>query len=139
MMDEDSEDSVKSAEYQTLVRHTADLQLAVRENLTRLGGNLVSVMLLNSDQYAKIRSQHNAIEDRAADLVEFLKIKIQQNPDNFRTLTDVLNKDQNEYYYILEKLEHTYKVECERISSSTSRSKNAGQVTISIFSFPPTS
>ena len=135
MMDEE-EDPAESAEHQTLVRHTADLQLAVKANLTVLGGNLVSVMLLDSDQYVKVRNRHNAIEDRAADLVEFVKVKIQRNPDNFRTFTDVLKKDQNEYCDILEKLGRTYKEECERLSSSTSGSSNAGQAVVS-FS-PPT-
>ena len=123
----EEENSAVSAEYDTLVHHTADLQLAVKTNLTSLGGNLVSINLLNSDQYAIIRNQHNASNDRAADLIEFLKVKVLQNPENFHNFICVLKGDQSEYHGILKKLEQTYQLERKKLLISISESKNAGQ------------
>ena len=48
----------ESVEYKVLVRHTVDLQVAVRENLTHLGARLVAAEIITLDQYREIRNAH---------------------------------------------------------------------------------
>ena len=79
-----------SPEYQTLVCHTADLQLAVKMELISLGAKLVSVGLITPDQYEKIRNPYRQCESRATDLVCFIQIKVQQHPRWYGVFVNVL-------------------------------------------------
>ena len=54
------------AEYEVLIRHTVDLQLAVKENLTHLGARLVAAQIITPDQYEEIRNAHRPINERVA-------------------------------------------------------------------------
>ena len=97
-----------SAEYRTLIRVTADLQLVVEGQLVTLGAKLVSSELLTTRQYRSIRNVHNQQEIRAADLVEFIQNKVQQNPQCYHTFIAVLEQDRSQYGDILETLGQTY-------------------------------
>lgn len=98
-----------SAEYRALTRHTSDLQLAIGRNLTPLGAGLVGAELITPDQYDDIRTPYRPVNDRAADLVRFIQIKVCQNPQHYNTFIDTLKKDEREYRDILKKLEESLK------------------------------
>ena len=76
----------ESAKYEVLVRHTADLRLAVRENLTTLGGQLVTAQIITPDQDEEIRNAHRSVNERAADLVRFVQNKVRQEPRHYLVL-----------------------------------------------------
>ena len=63
----------ESVEYKVLIRHTVDLQLAVKDNLTPLGAQLVSAEIITLDQYREIRNPHRPVNERGADLVEYVQ------------------------------------------------------------------
>jgi hypothetical protein len=86
--------------YRTLVRCTADLQLGVKMHLIPLGAKLVSVGLITPDQYREIRNRHVSRLERAADLVDSIQVKVQQDPKCFYVFTRIL-EDINKYDQIM--------------------------------------
>ena len=85
-------------EYQTLVRCTHDLQLGVKMELISLGAELVSAELITPEQYHEARNLHTPLDVRAADLVEFIQLKVQQDPECFYVFVDILkNTSSNKY------------------------------------------
>jgi hypothetical protein len=70
--------------------------------MTPLCVDLVSNHLITPDQQRKLRnSSHDAME-RAADLVEHLTDKVEENPANYHTLVKILEEDNAAYKDVLE-------------------------------------
>ena len=69
---------VMSPEYQTLVNHTDDLQLAVKMELVSIGAKLVSAKLITPDQYREVQNSNSYLsrEERAANLVDLVQVKV---------------------------------------------------------------
>ena len=93
--------------YEVLVRHTADLQLAVRENLTSLGSQLVAAKIITLDQYEEIRNPHRPVNERGADLVKYVQNKVRRDSRHYHAFIDALKSDLSQYGDILMKLEET--------------------------------
>ena len=94
-----------SGEYDVLIRHTTDLQVAVRANLTHLGGQLVTLQIITPDQYEEIRNAHRSVNDRVADLIGYVQNKVRQNSLHYHTFLGALRCDLSQYGDILMKLE----------------------------------
>ena len=88
---------VESPEYRTLVRCTYYLQLAVKLELVPLGAKLVSAELITPDQYEEIRNPYRPREDRAADLIYIVRVKVQQDPQCYDDFVAAL---ENKYVLI---------------------------------------
>ena len=95
------------AEYETLIRHTVDLQLAVKADLVSLGAELVSAGIITPSQYQETRNSYRSVDDRAANLVGYVQNKVHQNPQHYDTFIGVLMSDQSQYGDILAKLQET--------------------------------
>ena len=93
------------AEYEVLIRYTVDLQLAVKENLTPLGAQLVSAQIITPDQYTEIRNTHRPVNERGADLVGYVQNKVRQDPRHYDAFIGALKSDLSQYSDILTKLE----------------------------------
>ena len=100
-------DGRDSAEFKALIRLTPDLQLAVKTQLTPLGGELVAVDLITSDDYAWLINPHQRKDNQAAYLIQLIQQKVQQNPLWYQTFIAVLEKDQSQYGGIIRDLQHT--------------------------------
>ena len=97
----------ESFEYKVLIRHTVDLQLAVRDNLTSLGARLVSAEIITPDQYEEIRNPHRPVNERGADLVGYVQNKVRRDLRQYHTFLGALQSDPSQYRDILTKLEKT--------------------------------
>jgi hypothetical protein len=97
--------SRSSPEYCSIVKATSKLTRALKNNITLLCADLVSNHLITPDQQRKLRnsSHHNDIE-RAADLVEHLTDKVEENPAYYHTLVKILEEDRTAYGDVLEYL-----------------------------------
>lgn len=80
-------------EYQTLVLHTADLQVAVKMELTSIGAKLVSAKLITPEQYDEVRNPYRSLADRAADLICFVQNKVEQDPRFYYIFVNDIIKD----------------------------------------------
>ena len=89
-----------------LIRHTADIQQAVKEHLVSLGANLVSN--LRTDNKGGIQGNTNKLSQfariTAAELVELVQVKVRKNSQSYHTFVAVLEKDKSRYSSILDKL-----------------------------------
>ena len=97
-----------SIEYRVLIRHTTDLQVAVRANLTPLGGQLIAAQIITPGQYEEIRNAYRSINERGADLIGYIQNKVYQNPWHYHTFLGILRSDMFQYGDILAKLEQTW-------------------------------
>ena len=88
-------------EYRTLVRCTADLELGMKMELISLGAKLVSAELITPEQYHETRNLCISWEKRAADLIEFVQVKVRQDPECFHVFVDILkNTSINKYVHV---------------------------------------
>ena len=97
-----------SAEYRTLIHHTANLHSAVKSQLVSLGARLVSLDLIAPEKYDEFRLLCNPEVNRAADLVRLIQDKVKQNPRCYHTFIAALQEDQAQYGDIIRKLQDTY-------------------------------
>ena len=109
--------AMQSPEYITLVRLTADLQLALQDNLTRISIVLCAKSLITTNQSSDLRNENHSKAKRAADLVDWIKTKVLQDVKCFHTFIRALEDEDSQYYcHILRKLKETLR-ECERGNS----------------------
>ena len=97
-----------SIEYQVLIRHTTDLQVAVKDNLIHLGSQLVAAQIITPGQYEEIRNAYRSINEKGADLIGYIQNKVYQNPWHYHTFLGILRSDMFQYGDILAKLEQTW-------------------------------
>ena len=96
-----------SAEYRALIKLTPELQLAVKTQLTPLGGRLVAVSLITPDDYNWLINSTLREDKQAANLIGLIQLKVQRDTGCYQTFVDVLRKDQSQYSGIVEKLQQT--------------------------------
>ena len=97
-----------SAEYEVLIHHTVNLQLAVKANLIPLGAQLVAATIITPTQYHEIRNAHKSVDERVADLVEYVQNKVHQDPQHYHAFIGALRSDLSQYSGILAKLEDSF-------------------------------
>ena len=97
-----------SVEYKVLIRHTVYLQRAVKDNLISLGAELVAAEIITPSQYREIRNTSRPVDERAADLVEYVQNKVYQNPRHYHAFIDILKRDLSQYGDILTILEQAW-------------------------------
>ena len=101
--------AANSAEYKTLLHHTEALSLSVKPDLVSLSQALQAATLIGSDDGAYMRNQIHGERLRAATLVERIQNRVLQNPANYHVFIGVLGRDENQYGYILQQLQSTYR------------------------------
>ena len=94
-----------SVEYEVLICHTIDLQVAVKNDLTPLGGRLLAAQIITPGQYEGIRNAHRSVDERGADLIGYVQNKVLQDPRHYYAFLGVLQSDLSQYGGILTKLE----------------------------------
>ena len=94
--------SRNSPEYCSIVKATGKLTRVLKSNITPICVDLVSNHLITPDQQRKLRNPHHDALDRAADLVELLTDKVEENPANYHTLIKILGEDRTMYGDVLE-------------------------------------
>ena len=95
-------------EYQTVLALVQDLRLAVKPNLTTLGGPLIARRLISPNNEPELRNPANTAAQRAARCVELVQDVIEQDASNYHQFLKVLESDKVQYRAILPKLQETY-------------------------------
>jgi hypothetical protein len=94
--------SKNSPEYRSILKATGKLTRALKNNITPVCADLVAIDLITPEQQRKLRNpMHEAIE-RAADLVQLLTDKVEENPANYPKLIKILEEDMATYGDVLE-------------------------------------
>lgn len=97
-----------TAEFITLTQCTPQLTDAVKDELDRLSGELLSVNLISSDNDADLRNPHVSIAHRAADLVGLVRNKVCLDRNNYQVFIQVLMRREADHKSILKILEEKY-------------------------------
>lgn len=99
-----------TAESRTLQSRTNELRLAVKHDLTGLGGALFSVGLITKGICEELGNAMHSEDTRASRLIGIIQDKVRENPRNYHTFIGVLEKqDLTQYGDILHMLQDTYK------------------------------
>ena len=91
-----------------MVKATARLTTAVKNELTPLSQELVARELISVDQGVELRNGNVSALDRAANLVALVTTKVEQDRKNFYNFVEILNDNQSTYKKILEDLQPIY-------------------------------
>lgn len=103
-----------TVEYLTIEACTADIELAVRNNLTPLSGKLIACGLIDGAQSRQLTNRMLDETDRAHQLVQFVQAKVAGNKKHYSSFVkDVLGANRAHYRDIIEYLETKYR-EIER-------------------------
>lgn len=99
---------LNTPEYLTIVSKTEDLRLALQHDLVSIGGALIACGFISSDQYSRLRNRMFTESERAADLVQWIQDKVQENAQNYHTFIRVLQQNIMHYSHILSGLQVLY-------------------------------
>ena len=96
-------------EYLTIQKATGRLIRAVQYNIIPLGAELFSVGLISRDNYTSLKNETRDVVARAAELVDYVINRVEQNPDNYHTFVKVLKEEGATYKDVLKILEPIYR------------------------------
>ena len=97
--------SKNTPEYDAILKATGKLTKVLKNNITSICAELVANKLITPDQQRKLRNANQDVLERAADLVELLTDKVEENPANYHTFVKILeDEDKATYKAVLESL-----------------------------------
>ena len=96
-----------SREYRTFIRLQPELQLAIKSQLTDLGGKLLAASLITSDDYGRARNPYTEQAERAASLLEIITTRVSVSTEHYHTFVGVLEEDYMNQD-IVKRLQKTY-------------------------------
>ena len=79
-----------TVEYNTLIKLTSELRLAVRSELISLTGALLASRLISLDNDIELRNTAHSEVERSARLVELVQNKVRQNPHHYHSFVGIL-------------------------------------------------
>ena len=97
-----------SPEYNAIFDCIHELRLAVQPNLISLSGQLLSARLLNRDKEKSLRNRNVEEADRAADLVDLIIGKVEEDSKNYHKFIEILKRDK-QYNTVTSKLDESYR------------------------------
>ena len=103
-----------TSEYLAIVETTSKLTCAVKNDLVRLSGELVSKQLITADQGEELRNSRNDAVERAARLVKLITDKVEQDTRNYDTFIRIL-MNSGAYRVVLAQLKSAYSRHCAGI------------------------
>ena len=88
-------------EYRAILKANESLTRALMNNFIPICAKLVANDLITPDQQRKLRNPNQDAMERAAELVQLLTDKVEENPANYHTLVKILEKDRATYRGVL--------------------------------------
>ena len=104
-----------SPEYLTIIRCTPALVTALRDDLVPLSGELLAADLIDDDIAAALNYDFMSKEHRVAQLMEFVRNRVSQDPKRYHSFIEVLKQRQDDHRNILEFLDKKYKEHIEPV------------------------
>ena len=98
-----------SSEFKALIDCVPSLRIAVQANLISLSGELLAARIISVDKERALRNRNVDENERAADLVDSVVLKVQENPsENFGVFMKILHKDKKQFKVLIARLEESY-------------------------------
>ena len=96
------------AELRTIIECTPVLVNALKDDLLPLSGELLAVGLINSDNEAALRNQHHNPGDRAANLAQFIRNRVEMDSGSYAVFIDTLKKRETDHKSLLKILDEKF-------------------------------
>ena len=99
-----------TVEFRTIKMNMDKLLLSFKNNISLISliFKLTSLGLISIEQGRAIRNRYVGIEEQAADLIDIIINKIEENEANYRTFITVLRDSGATYKDVIRNLESTY-------------------------------
>ena len=97
------------AELRTIIECTPELVNALMDDLLPLSGELLAVGLINSENETGLRNQHHNPGDRAANLVQFIRNRVEIDSGSYFVFIDTLKRRETDHKPLLKILDKKYK------------------------------
>ena len=97
------------AELRTIIECTPDIVNALKDDLLPLSGELLAVGLINSDNEAALRNQHHNPGDRAANLAQFIRNRVEIDSGNYAIFIDTLKNRETDHKSLLKIFDEKFK------------------------------
>ena len=97
-----------SPEFNAILDCIPELRLAVQPNIISLSGQLLAARLINRDKEKALRNKNAEEAERAADLVDLVSGKVEEDPKNYHKFVEILKKDK-QYSTVTTKLDESYR------------------------------
>ena len=110
-------------EYNTLCDCVPVLRISAKANLLSLSGELLAARIINVDKERGLRNRSVDVGERAAELVDLVLLKVQEDHKNFNKFMNILCKDRDQYKTVIAKLEDGYKAYREKLAIPTMNGK----------------
>lgn len=95
--------------FNTLVSLEKDIILATKNNVINFSGLLFQHNLIDGDQYGVARNTRNPANERARDVMDVVRGKVEEDDSLFETLLTIFDSDRAQNKVIISKLRETYK------------------------------
>ena len=96
------------AEYNALCDCVPALRISAQANFIPLSGELLAARIISVEKERALRDRDVNIDERAADLVDLVLLKVQEDLKNFREFMNILYNDRDQYKTVIAKLESAY-------------------------------
>ena len=103
-------------EYNTLCDCVPVLRISAKTNLLSLSGELLAARIISVDTERGLRNRNVDVGERAAELVDLVLLKVQEDHENFNKFMNILCKDRDQYKTVIAKLEDGYKAYHEKLA-----------------------
>ena len=110
-------------EYNALCDCVPALRISAKANLLSLSGELLAARIISVDKERGLRNRNVDVGERAAELVDLVLLKVQEDHENFNKFMKILCKDRDQYKTVIAKLEDGYKAYHEKLAIPTMNGK----------------
>jgi hypothetical protein len=106
-------------EYNALCDCVPALRISAQANLLSLSGELLAARIISVDKERDLRNRHVDVGDRAAEFVDLVLLKVQEDHKNFNEFMKILYKEKDQYKTVIAKLEDEYQSYSEKLAIPT--------------------
>lgn len=107
------------AEYNALCDCIPALRISAQANLISLSGELLAARIISAEKERGLRNRNVNEDERAADLVDLVLLKVEEDSENFNKFMKILYKHREQYKTVIAKLEEGYQSHREELATPT--------------------
>ena len=97
-----------SVQYRTILQCTDKLKNALKDDLDTISGELLADALISDDNEIALRNTSVPASSRVADLVQYVRTKVQIEPEKYHVFIQTLTKRKDDHQSIIKILSQKY-------------------------------
>ena len=97
------------------------LRISAQANIISLIGELFAAHIISIKKERALRNRKVEVDERAAELVDLVLLRVQEDRENFNKFMKILHKDKVQYWTVITTLERRHHLHCEELATLTPR------------------